>query len=540
MPISIIFPPIISLLILILGFFVFFSNPKIIVNRLFLFLSLCGFLWHLTNFLVDLFGNNLKLALLFSRLTVLGPIFLAPAMFWFSLNFPLKETINFLKKFLMLFFSLVFFFFSFTKWNVEKIWVEEGKVYFRPGIFYYFLFFYLGIYFSLTFYNFLKSWRKLTGNEKLQVEYLLFGFLFATISGLTTNLILPLFGYNQLLNIGPSLSLIIFLGFTAFAIVKKQLFGIRIVLTTFLVALISIFLLVYSLMTLPNWKEFARQFTFFLIFVYLGYLLIKSVIMEIKRREEIERIDRVKSEFISIVSHQLRTPLTAIKGYISMILEGTYGNIPEKMEKPLVHIYKSNERLIKLVNDILNLSKLETGKIEFEPGPTSLKELIAEVVEELKINAEKKNLYLQFAEIKEPLPEIMVDRNKLRQVILNIIDNAIKYTQEGGIAIKLEKTNDQVKIQISDTGEGMTKEEINNLFQMFSRATAGTQLHTEGAGLGLYVARRFIEIHGGKIWAESSGKGRGSTFFIQLPIKLSKKQLNGQMKKMTKQGSDIF
>ncbi len=419
----------------------------------------------------------------------------------------------------MLFFSLVFFFFSFTKWNVEKVWVEEGKVYFRPGIFYYFLFFYLGIYFSLAFYNFLKSWRKLTGNEKLQVEYLLFGFLFATISGLTTNLILPLFGYNQLLNIGPSVSLIIFLGFTAFAIVKKQLFGIRIVLTSLLVVLISIFLLVYSLMALPNWKEFARQFTFFLIFVYLGYLLIKSVVMEIKRREELERIDRVKSEFISIVSHQLRTPLTAIKGYISMILEGTYGNIPEKMEKPLVHVYKSNERLIKLVNDILNLSKLETGKIEFEPKPTSLKELITEVVEELRINAEKKGLFLKFEQSEEQLPELIVDREKLRQVILNVVDNAIKYTQRGGVTIKLKRINDRAKIEISDTGEGMTKEEIDNLFQMFSRGSIGTQLHTEGAGLGLYIAKRFVEMHQGKIWAESPGKGKGTTFVIHLPIK---------------------
>ncbi len=128
----------------------------------------------------------------------------------------------------------------------------------------------------------------------------------------------------------------------------------------------------------------------------------------------------------------------------------------------------------------------------------------------------------------------MADQGKLRQVILNIVDNAIKYTREGEITLKLKKLDEQEEIRISDTGEGMDEKELNSLFQMFSRATAGTQLHTEGTGLGLYVAKQFIEMHAGKIWAESKGKGKGSTFIIQLPIKLDLELIKDKTKIITK------
>jgi len=182
----------------------------------------------------------------------------------------------------------------------------------------------------------------------------------------------------------------------------------------------------------------------------------------------------------------------------------------------------------------LNLSRLDAGKIEFSPELTSLEEMVSGVVEELIINAEKKGLYMKMEKPTRPLPKIMVDKDKLRQVILNIVDNAIKYTKDGGITLKLKRVDDSEEIKIIDTGEGMTEKELKSLFQMFSRATAGTQLHAEGAGLGLYVARQFIEMHKGKIWAESKGKGRGSTFTIQLPIKLDLELIKGKNKIITK------
>jgi len=239
---------------------------------------------------------------------------------------------------------------------------------------------------------------------------------------------------------------------------------------------------------------------------------------EIKLREEIEKISQAKTEFISITSHQLRTPLSAIKGYLSMILEGSYGQLPEKVKEKMENVFQSNERLIKLVNDILNVSKIEAGEIEMNWERVDLREIIKEVINELSIKAKEKNLYLNFEEPKE-VPKVLLDSEKIRQVILNLIDNAIRYTQEGGVNVKLQMSKGKLQIVIADTGEGLTKEEKEKLFERFSRGTAGTKFWTEGAGLGLYIVRRFVEMHNGKIWAESEGRGKGSTFFVELPIK---------------------
>jgi len=234
--------------------------------------------------------------------------------------------------------------------------------------------------------------------------------------------------------------------------------------------------------------------------------------------EELKRLDRAKSEFVSIASHQLRTPLTAIKGYISMMLEKTYGKAPKKMQKPLENIYSSNQRLIKLVNDLLNVSRIEAGRMEVKPEKTSAEEIVKSVIEELENETERKGIYLKMEKQKKPLPQISLDKDKIRQAFLNIIDNAIRYTNRGGITVRCRVQNEKCLIEVTDTGEGMTKEEISHLFESFSRGKAGTRFWTEGAGLGLYVAKKFVDMHGGRIWAESKGKDKGSTFFIELSI----------------------
>ncbi|MDO8436038.1 MAG: ATP-binding protein [bacterium] len=235
--------------------------------------------------------------------------------------------------------------------------------------------------------------------------------------------------------------------------------------------------------------------------------------------DDLKKLDKAKSEFISIASHQLRTPLTAIKGYISMMLENTYGTPPEKMEKPLKNIYISNERLLKLVNDLLNISRIESGRLEIKLEEASVEELIVSIVEELKNVAKEKGVYLKFEKPAKPISKISIDKDTIRQVIMNIIDNAIHYTSQGGVTIKVKSQKLKVQIKISDTGEGMTKEEISRLFESFARGEAGTRFWTEGMGLGLYVAKKFVDMHKGKIWAESKGKGKGSTFYIELPIR---------------------
>jgi signal transduction histidine kinase len=348
--------------------------------------------------------------------------------------------------------------------------------------------------------------------KHLQVKYLLFAliiYIFAA-SDFLANYGVEIYPLGFVFTL-------IFIGILAFAITKYHLFEIQVILTEIFVVVIGILLLVQIFMAQNTLWRFINS-GIFVLFCIFGYLLIRGVFREIKRREEAEKLSKAKSEFIAIVSHQLRTPLSAMKGYLSMILDGSYGELPEKVKDKIRNIYHSNERLIKLANDILSVSKIEAGEMEMNWEREDLREIIKEVISELSIKAREKNLYLNFEEPKE-FPKILLDREKIRQVILNLIDNSIKYTQEGGITVKLLNKENKLQIIISDTGEGLTEEEKEKIFKRFSRGTAGTKFWTEGSGLGLYIARKLVEVHKGRIWVESKGKGEGSNFYVELPMK---------------------
>jgi len=519
-----------------LAVLVYLKGRKILANKIFALDAFSVAFWSFGYFIWQI-STIESTALFWSRILMVGAIFIP--IFYLHFIVAFLNLIKNFKRVLYLGYSLGLFFLlsNFTSYFVKSVgrelsfpfWPNPG-IFFHPFLLMFFFFICFGWY--LLFKSFRKTQEVI---KKQQIKYLLLGTGIGFISGSTNYFLwygIPVLPY---LNILVSIYVLL----TTFAILKYHLFEIRVILTELLVGVIGLLLLVQA-MTAESFTWQILGLGLFVLFCVFGYLLIKSVMLEIQRRQEIEKIDKAKSEFISIASHQLRTPLTAVKGYISMILEGTYGQLAEKQMRPLENVYQSNERLIRLVNDLLNLSRLDAGKIEFSPELTSLEEMVSGVVKELRINAEKKGLYMKMEKPTRPLPKIMIDQDKLRQVILNIVDNAIKYTKDGGITFELKKLDEQEEIKVSDTGEGMTEKELNSLFQMFSRATAGTQLHAEGAGLGLYVARQFVEMHGGKIWAESPGKGKGSTFIVQLPIKLDLKLIKEKTKIITKAADNIF
>jgi len=406
--------------------------------------------------------------------------------------------------------------------------------------------FYIINYFSISFFIAIFLFQKLRKYakpiEKLQIKYVLVGLIIALMFGFVTNIILPYFGFFNIANYGP-LATIIFSIFVTVAIVKHHLFRIKVVLVELFVVVIALILLVQAWVNETTWLKILNS-SVFVLFCIFGYYLIKATIDEIERREQIEKmskdlkkaykqlkkLDIAKSEFISIASHQLRTPLTAIKGYTSLIGDKAYGAFPLKMQKPLTNIYSSVERLIGLVNDLLSISRIEAGKIKVEPEEFLLEELIDNILGELRNLVKAKNLYLKFKWGKSKISSIKVfmDKVKMRQVILNIIDNAIKYTQGGGITINYEQDKGLCKIEIKDTGAGMTKAEISNLFKTFSRGIAGHKNWTEGAGLGLYIAKKFTEMHNGRIWVESAGMRKGSTFYIEIPIRYDEQKIHLQ------------
>jgi signal transduction histidine kinase len=235
--------------------------------------------------------------------------------------------------------------------------------------------------------------------------------------------------------------------------------------------------------------------------------------------EELKRIDNSKTEFISMASHQLRTPLTAIKGYLSLLVEKEYGDLNKKEEEILINIFNSNERLIKMVNEMLSISRIDLGKIGLEQKKVQITDMLKSIHREMAIKAKDRGLKFSFVKPKEIIPEVLIDELKIRQVVQNLVDNAIKYTEKGKVEIGVERKKKSILVYVKDSGAGLNDSEKETIFDSFARGTAGLDMFIEGTGLGLYVARKYMDLHNGKIWVDSAGPGKGSTFFVELLIK---------------------
>lgn len=244
---------------------------------------------------------------------------------------------------------------------------------------------------------------------------------------------------------------------------------------------------------------------------------IEGATKELKQsNQKLHELDEAKDEFISMASHQLRTPLTSIKGYLSMVLEGDAGKLNTMQRKLLEEAFASSERMVYLIGDFLNVSRLQTGKFILERRPMDLARLVLEEVEHLRAAADPRKLTLKY-ESPENFPLLELDTNKIRQVIMNFIDNSIFYSPEGStITISLVSKNKQIVFQVKDAGIGVPKAEQHKLFTKFYRASNAKKVRPDGTGIGLFMAKKVIVAHGGSLIFESR-EGVGSTFGFILP-----------------------
>jgi len=241
--------------------------------------------------------------------------------------------------------------------------------------------------------------------------------------------------------------------------------------------------------------------------------------IEKKAHKDLKDLSEAKNQFILATQHHLRTPLTIMKGYASMLIEGDYGKLNKKAKEKLVFFSESTQKLINLVNEFLDISQFQVGKKVLKIEKVNVEKLIKEIIEEFEMEAKNKDIYLRLKKSNR-ISTIKADYAKLKEAIYNIIDNGIKYTEKGGITISLEMENKKLKIIIKDTGIGIGKKEINSLFEKtFERSKEAQKLYTLGRGIGLYISSNIIKAHNGKIQAESSGENSGSTFYVELPVR---------------------
>ena len=310
--------------------------------------------------------------------------------------------------------------------------------------------------------------------------------------------------------------------FTAYAIVQHELFDIKVIATQILTVLICLVLFA-KVMVSQSGVELMVNALILGIVVIFGIFLVRSVVKEVDQRRELERLtkklketDTMKNEFISVAAHELRAPLTAVKGYTSMIIEGDTGPISDKAKEFLQDTLVSTARMIRLVNNMLDVGRIEEGRIIYQEGFCNVSEIVKQAFGEFKLEAEHKNI-----EYKIDIPDgvhasVYVDKDRLHEVVVNFLSNALKYTDAGSVMVKMTNPSlDRVKVEVIDTGRGITSKEQKKLFRKFYRVKSNIG-KTIGSGLGLYISKLLIEKFGGEIGVVSQA-GRGSNFWFVLP-----------------------
>ncbi len=525
---------------IIISFIVLLNNKNSDTNKTFFAFTLATIFWGIINYLNSQINfPNEKIALLFLRLNLFFGLWQSFFLYRFFVIFPkIKVEKKWWNSFvvlpLMFFTSILIFtplvFSKVISFSTDGhiISVSNGPSILIFGI----LATGLVIAGIIIIFN---KFVKYTGDEKIQTRLILNGSFLMFLLIIIFNFILPTFFDNSTYVSVAAVFAIPFLILTGYSILKYHLFSVKIIATELITFILWIFIFIRALMA-NSLQEKVVNGILFVIVVIVGLLLIKSVRKEVEQRERLEvlrlkleetntslenanvklkSLDKLKTEFVSLASHQLRSPLTAIKGYASMLSEGDYGEVSKEAKDAVMRIYQSSINLTTVVEDLLNVTKIESGGMQYTMASFDLSKVAEDEAKDLSITAEKRGLKLNYNSDGENLCMVNGDKEKIRQVIINFIDNSIKYTKEGSIDVSVKNNNNKVIFCVKDTGMGMTQEIKEGLFHKFARGD-GARMNTTGSGLGLYLAKEIALAHKGRVWVESEGIGKGSSFYLEL------------------------
>jgi len=552
-----------SLIQLFLFFLVIFRIKSGETKNSFLFLLLSSILW--TS------GNTIFRYLSFqSSANIIGTLLyisagLIPAAFvYFSYNFPKSVSINLWGRILLwLLPTVILISIILPNTLIKEVIVNRFNNRVVLDSFYNLIFsFYLISFFAWGLIRLLISRKMANQEEKRQILLVFSGIAVVVLFGVVFDIILPIAGNTGLIWIGPfAISFWLFLTF--YAIQKYRLFDLRLLATEGL-TIIMAFLLTGDILLTEGWKKIFVKSIILLLVIYGGYRLTQSVKLEIRRRRRIQKLlkelkhankrlkelDATKTEFVSIASHELLTPISAIEGYLSMILDEKIVDIKDaRALKFLNRVYQSSRRLAKLVTDLLNISRIEEGRLAINKEELDMSKIVAEVASELKFKARAQKIDLITKA--SQLEKAYADSDKIKEVLINLCGNSLKFTPPGGRVIiktaiwptrKVKKHcpqaekligDRQLVVKVKDTGIGIAKKDLGKLFKKFSRLKPRIT-HSQGTGLGLYISQSLVKMLHGIIWAESKGRNQGSTFFFSLPLAKNRAKIIEMDRKMPK------
>jgi len=508
---------------LLFGVYVFWKDKKSLASRLLLAISTSFALWVLTILVLWVASYNTILMFAWQMNPLVEILIFVFAIYltYVFIDPERRDISNKLKGLLMLIVLPVVLLLP-TRFNISGYDLVSCEGILGPVWDYMYIFEIISVFWIADIC--LDKYRQL---RRKQILVMMAGMLAFLVLFIGSNVAGEVLERQEISFIG-ALGMVLFLGFLGYLVIRYKTFNIRVIGANALVLVLWILIGSILFVAVSPLTRIVVAVTEIVAIIF-GLILIQSVKKEVRQREEIEELavgleaanarlkelDQQKTEFLSLASHQLRAPLTAIKGYSSMLLEGSFGPLAEKARHAVDIVFMSSQKLVMVIEDFLNITRIELGQIKYEMAETDLKKVLEQVATEMGPTAEKRGLALKL-NIMPGDYLAKVDSGKISQVFANLIDNAVKYTKEGEVKVQLVKIKDKIRLSVTDTGIGLDKETKAKLFQKYSRAYNASQTNIGGTGLGLYVAKQLVEAHGGKIWAESDGVGKGSTFVVEL------------------------
>lgn len=517
-----------SVLIFVLGLFVWLKKPNDSLYVIFFLFDFAISVWLFGTFMLFNAANEVD-QIFWDRFIYLGVILVPILVYHFGLVYCgiTKQRFQ-----LVVGYLLAFIFLPLSQWSnqfVGGLYKYDWGVHAKAHLYHHFFLIYF-FYFPIFFiYNLIKFYKKSTGTIRKQVKFVLFGFLVLIICGPLA--FLPAYG----IPIYPVVffSGIAFVGIISYAIIRYNALDVRMISTEVITSLVNIVAIGQIFFSHSTVETILRVIAGALTFT-LSYILILSVQKEVTRREQmtsladtlakaniqLKELDNQKTDFLSIAAHQLRTPLSIAKGYLELLEEDAYGKVTGETKQVLKNMDESNSRLVDLVDSFLDITRLEQGRTKYDFIEKDLNLTIDSVVKELFDRADQKGLSISWHPDPD-LPKPYFDEEKIRHVVFNFIDNAIKYSDFGTIKVEAYADKNGVGLKVKDNGIGFDKVDEASFFQKFYRGNNVKGINVNGTGLGLFVCSKFIEAHHGKVWAHSEGPGKGGEFGFWIPVAAS-------------------
>lgn len=518
-----------------LGFIVFFNNRTSATNRAFLYFSLTSIVWGILNF-ASYQASTPTTSLWLWRLVIFSAIWFCFAIFNLSLVFPKQEnTLGFRYRFFLLPFVFASSLLTLTPFVFETLTSTpaQGVVpAIKNGLLIPVFGLTVGGLVMAALFQFITKLRKAAGALRQQYGLILAGTFITFTLLIVFNYILPTnFQIYHFIPFG-AVFIFPFIGCTAYAIYQYKLFNVKVIATQVLAFLLTIAALIQVVFS-TNPIETVFRVAAFLLTLIASIFLVQSVMREVEQRIEIQRLaedlkvaneklkelDVLKSQFLSMASHDLRAPLTIIRNFVSLLLEGAYGKLADAGQEGLKQVFDRATDMAKSVETYLDVSRIEQGRMKYDFIDIELLPLVKNSVKAFEPAMQKKGLKLTTSY--DPALEGLkakIDVAKMNEILNNLIDNTIKYTPTGEIWFSAKREGSIAKITIKDTGVGMTQETLKNLFQLFRPGEDSKRVNPASTGVGLYITKAHVLAHKGTVRAESEGTGKGSLFTLELPL----------------------